>query len=548
MKEIISNMDSFIATILMADQELAEKLHTFGLSNDETKKNKLLSSLATLLLNSSSLKTAMKNGWSSYKIYEEEYKKTVENVAYAYSGLFFDIQTLIYAVFSITIDWFSPINKYLYVQFLSSFRYGNLNNFFYENRKKFLPEYDWFIIEKDFQRKQHIEAFFKEYDKFSKIIDSISHYVDIDLIPSDYMAYLSSILGIKMITEQEITTHDQIRSVISNIAEVYKAKGSLYAFELFLASLGVSVKINEMYFDRRLYWFSKNPDVVKNPYTKSTDINKFEYYLTPKNPTTTFYQITPTEKPMTLNTPQSASQFKKLVNDYITNSNGTIESVLGYDQAYINKEHLTYFKTNVVIIDFGFFYSEEDLVSLKYQKLLEIYMEAIIPIYVRKYYPESVFEETYFEDRLIYLFPGGSGFKSVLTEDGRTIRIENSDMRAIHYFNQNGETDDLSSSLETEDKEGNEFYQTIDIDGFGKTDEANIPFTITEVSKNETFEDEKINLNEDFAFIWNPIIELETGSTPSSGSISIEDNFGYGNNLLKIYSFSTEAEIEIEIE
>ena len=251
---------------------------------------------------------------------------------------------------------------------------------------------------------------------------------------------------------------------------------------------------------------------------------------------------------MTLDTPQSASQFKKLVNDYITNSNGTIESVLGYDQAYINKEHLTYFKTNVVIIDFGFFYSEEDLVSLKYQKLLETYMEVIIPIYVRKYYPESVFEETYFEDRLIYLFPGGSGFKPVLTEDGRIIRIENSDIRAIHYCNQNGETDDLSSSLETEDKEGNEFYQTVDIDGFGKTDEANIPFTITEVSKNETFEDEKINLNENFAFIWNPIIELETGSTPSSGSISIEDNFGYGNNLLKIYSFSTEAEIEIEIE
>jgi hypothetical protein len=547
MKETISNMDSFIATILMADQELAEKLNTFGLADDETKKNKLLSSLATLLLTSSSLKTAMKNGWSSYKIYEEEYKKVVENVAYAYSGIFFDMQTLIYSVFTINIDWFSPINKYLYVQFLVSFRYGNLNNFFYENRKKFLPEYDWFIIEKDFQRKQHIEAFFKEYDKFSKVIESISNYVDIDLIPADYMAYLSSILGIKMITEQEITTHDQIRSVISNIAEVYKAKGSLYAFELFLASLGVSVKINEMYFDRRLYWFSKNPDVVKNPYTKSTDANKFEYYLTPKNPIITFYQVAPTEKPMLLATPQSASQFKKLVNDYITNSNGSIESVLGYDQAYIDREHLTYFKTNVVIIDFGFFYSEEDLVSLKYQKLLEKYMEVIIPVYVRKYYPESVFEETYFEDHLIYLFPGGSGFKSVLAEDGRIIRVENSDMRAIHYFNQSGGTDDLSSSLEIEDKDGNELFHLLDVDGFGKTDEANIPFSITEASKKETFETEKININEDFSFIWSPTIELGIGSTINSGSISIEDNLGYGNDLLKIYSFDTEETIEIEI-
>jgi len=569
MKETTANMKSFIISSFENDSELRNVMFEYFLDeiNIDDSLGIFLYEIADILYTSTSNKFFNK-GISAVEFYELEYSKYLKNITYDKESVFYNIKQSIKKNFSDKeYDWRSQENKKLYIQILSSYLHSNIKNFFYENRKRFLPEYDWFIIEKEERRKFHIEAFFKEFDKFSTVIDSISNYVNLDKIPKDYLSYMSSILGIKMITEQGITSHDQIRSVLGNMVSVYKEKGSLGSLELFLGSLGIGINLSELFFDRRMYWYlNDDENFRKNPYTNVLSDQRYQYYLTPNNPMTTFYPLAPNEIVSSLGTPVSESFFKKTV-DENRNETGYVnmEEVLNYTEKKI-ETNFTYFKTNTIIIKFHFFQSESSLISLKYQNLLEDYMTAIIPIYVRKYYPTILFEETNFEDELSFALYGASEYTSLQNELFSVENMDNYIFKNISIKpNEDSELGELGEYVEDNDEVIFD-YENADktvligeeeIEEFSKfksnqtsfvNEELAIEFILPEEKSNESeFSVKDANLTSHYGFTFNPNLDVDSLSDVNLGNIGI-NYYEYGNDIKSIYMFNVEDTEHLDIE
>ena len=364
---------------------------------------------------------------------------------------------------------------------------------------------------------------------------------------------MSSILGIKMITEQEITTHDQIRSVIGNMVSVYKQKGSLGGLEMFLGALGIGINVNEMYFDRRMFWYSKDDEQFwKNQYTNVLSTNRFAYYLTPNNPLTTYYPLAPNEIVKSLNRPISESMFDKQL-EKSKNILGVIneKKVLGYEVSDKNEIVFDYFKTNTVIIEFYFFHSKESLISMKYQKLLEDYMSAIIPVYVRKYYPTILFEETNFKDALSFTLYGASGYSFALEELYKYENMDNKSVSFIAPYGSEGdkigkdsipvdeyqEGDSLSSFLDNRLNFLLSYKRVGDVQVGTEVEKIPISFDVVE-SKEEretrlSFETEDINIVKHYGFTFNPTINTNPISSIDAGNIEVVYE-QYGNSIKSV--------------
>lgn len=167
-----------------------------------------------------------------------------------------------------------------YKQIIYTYKYSTIKRFFKENYVKFLPEYDFVNIQSQEKLRIFQESFMQEYDRFAAVIDNIYNIVDIDKTPQDYLNYLAQVIGYER-EDRQILGDVSFRELIKNMVEVYKIKGTNFSFELFFNFLGFEVDLKEYWFDRRY----SDSGITTNPYTSSTDRNKFLFYLTTEKPT-----------------------------------------------------------------------------------------------------------------------------------------------------------------------------------------------------------------------------------------------------------------------
>lgn len=161
-----------------------------------------------------------------------------------------------------------------------SFKYSSIKLFFRKNYRYFLPDFDYEMINSQEKVKLAQEAYMREFDKFSTILENLGNVVDIDKVQTQYLAYLGQIIGYER-EDYHLLTNSTFRELLKNIIEIYKIKGTNYSFELFFNLLGFEILPKEFYFDKRY----GDTSIAINLYTSSTDKNSYLFYMTPTKPT-----------------------------------------------------------------------------------------------------------------------------------------------------------------------------------------------------------------------------------------------------------------------
>ena len=241
--------------------------------------------------------------------------------------------------------------KKVFRQILYTFKYSTLKNFFSENWKKFLPEFDVLNMENSEQILVFQESLMKEFDRLSSTIDEIYDIADVDRIPNKYLNYLAQTIGYER-EDEDFLFDASFRELIKNIIEVYRIKGTNFSFELFFNFLGFEVELREFWFDQRF----SDPNVVVNPFTFISDRNNFGFYLTPIKPTD--YIPSGLLNPFAVSDAeiidtQDGSFFNRFVGEIYTS-----EQVLGQEGVFPDlfaerfgvQKTYTYFKTNIIEI------------------------------------------------------------------------------------------------------------------------------------------------------------------------------------------------------
>ena len=279
------NKHYYLTQIFINDKELEEVVFANGLIGDYKRfsyalADELYSSVDDFLTD---------NDLSANEYYENEYKKYLSNSSGYTSSFLLNIQNAIYNAYEKNCIWYLKSNKGLYIAILKSILYGSIRHFFFENRDKYLPQYDWYLINNNPKRKDIMEMLFKEFDKLTNVSDALRYYQDADDIPVEFLIYLQEITGISMNDYNNTFTDKQLRSLTKHIVEVWREKGAAFSIELFFACMGIQCNISELWFDRRMYDNPKN----FNEYTKVQSTTSFGYYLTPNKPHTISYEFSP---------------------------------------------------------------------------------------------------------------------------------------------------------------------------------------------------------------------------------------------------------------
>ena len=160
------------------------------------------------------------------------------------------------------------------------FKYSAIKIFFRQNYRYFLPDFDYEMINSEEKVKLAQEAYMREFDKFSTILEDLGNVVDIDKIQTQYLNYLGQIIGYER-EDYRLLTNSTFRELLKNIIEIYKIKGTNYSFELFFNLLGFEIIPQEFYFDKRY----GDTSIGINLYTQATDKNQYLFYMTPIKPT-----------------------------------------------------------------------------------------------------------------------------------------------------------------------------------------------------------------------------------------------------------------------
>lgn len=272
----------------------------------------------------------------------------------------------------------------LYKQIFYTFKYSAVKIFFRKNYDRFLPEYDIYQI-KDGSKKQLLfEAFVRELDRFSLIIDNIYNLPDINKIPENYLNYLAQVIGYDR-KDYFLLTNATFRELLKNIIEIYQIKGTNYSFELFLNFLGFDVTIQEFWFDKRYY----DDNIFTNPYTSSTNKDLYTFYLTPIKPTLGIpsgikNRYTVTEDMIT--GALDLHQFQKWIslNEGDSSKGYTLEQLLGFSSGYDDAPY-EFFKTNVMqyqLISLGT--NQEPELTSDDTTIIEFYVEFLTPLFIEK--------------------------------------------------------------------------------------------------------------------------------------------------------------------
>jgi hypothetical protein len=253
---------------------------------------------------------------------------------------------LSYAELSAIIGTF---NSALLTQIFYSFKYAAIKRFFFKNYQKYIPEYDFVQINTQEKTKLFVEAFMREFDRFSLIIDNIYNVVDINKIPLAYLQYLGQLIGYEK--EDKLLISDiTFRELLKNIIEIYKIKGTNYSFELFLNFLGFSANIQEFWFDRRY----GDTNISINPYTYSVDKDSYLFYLTTEKPTKAIPAGVSfdNDKVITEDKIKEALSLEMFDKYIVWYNNGdtrgySAKQLLGYDAGFTGDTY-TYFKSNAI--------------------------------------------------------------------------------------------------------------------------------------------------------------------------------------------------------
>lgn len=408
--ELQANNFTYLLDIILKNEELLETMYDFQLYDDDGAFNIFANKLSDEVIKPENSKLIF-SGKIANEIYDEEKEKFDKNNNYRESSFMRTvIEIPIKESFDLVraSDYNWEKNKELYVDIMKAILHGYTSNFFFSNRDKFLPEYDWFLINSDKKRKTFMESLFREFDRFSYVVSSISNFVDIDEIPENKIAYLSNILGFSMNKYLDIINDKKIRTIVKNIIEVYNTKGSIYSLELFFDCLGVDIEIKELYFDRRLFFYSETLFDKTNKDTLSNNISEFSYYLTQDNPYTTIYDFKKGEivDKIDLGNTMSESiwneRYKKLISKTETEEEkrDAILELLGYKEGDI--EPFKYFKTNGVSLNLSK-YSNIEKNTYMTQTEISVFKEMIakfFPVFIKKYYPYLKILGTIFSEPL----------------------------------------------------------------------------------------------------------------------------------------------------
>ncbi|OQY37564.1 MAG: hypothetical protein B6229_08210, partial [Spirochaetaceae bacterium 4572_7] len=296
----------------------------------------------------------------------------------------------------------------LYLQILNTYKYSAVKIFFRQNYHKFIPEYDLYELEgksTDTKKQLYIQAFMREFDRFSLIIDYMYNTVDINKIPQEYINYLGQLIGYQR--EDYLLIQDAtFRELIKNIIEIYKIKGSNYSFELFFNFLGFDIEIQEFWFDKRY----GDTGIASNTYTGSVNKKSYSFYLTPVKPTDSIPSDMYAPYPVNENQITDArniSMFTHYTDWFaIGDSRGFSYKQLIGDTAGYTGDTFTWFKTNIIQYALTSLGSDQDPeLDAADLETIEYYAKFLTPIYVKRQislaaapYEENATSSLFFRD------------------------------------------------------------------------------------------------------------------------------------------------------
>ena len=377
------NKHYYLSRIFLNDKELQEAVYVNGLTGSE-EFELFAYSLADELTDIIE-KYLIDTNLSATEFYDKAYDAYTKNSDD--SKILSSIQTAIYLSYGKTYGWYYPHNKNLYVSILKSALYGSIKHFFFENRDKYLPQYDWYLINQNQARKDIMEMLFREFDKLTTVAEAIQHYQDPDDIPYEFSIYLQEITGLTMNNYGGTFTDLQLRSLTKHLVEVWREKGALFSIELFFSCMGIDCDVQELWFDRRLY---SNPESF-NDYTKVQNKNSFGYYLTPLKPHATSYNFSSeTIDYSDYTQPCSSRIWDREINNS-SDKEETLRQLLGYDAG----EQITYtfFKSNYLLINFSYI-GQNKTVSKDELAIYKDLLNHVLPLFIRVYYGNE-YESTF---------------------------------------------------------------------------------------------------------------------------------------------------------
>lgn len=268
----------------------------------------------------------------------------------------------------------TTLDDELFKRIVYNIKYFSIREFFVNNYDKFIPSYDLMNIDMEKEdgvpskNKLLVKAFMKEFDRFASIIEDISYITDIDFVPSEYINYLSQLVGNQKDMDDSLFTFITFREFVKNVIEIYKIKGTPYSIELFLGFIGFSVDIKEFWFDRRFYYLDKNRDY--------TDKDVFIYYLTETDPRNNFINGIEVQDRDITGT-KNLYEFNRRI------KNGeSVTELLGMDGS--NQDPYTYFKTNIVELDVTP-YVEKTSIDPVRQEVITNYIKFLTPVFIQTY-------------------------------------------------------------------------------------------------------------------------------------------------------------------
>jgi len=270
----------------------------------------------------------------------------------------------------------------LYKQTFYTYKYAAVKNFFRNNYHYYLPEFDRTQINSQEKTKLFVEAFMREFDRFSLVIDKLYDIVDINQVPTDYLDYLAQLIGYER-EDYRLISDISFRELLKNMIEIYKIKGSNYSFELFFNFLGFDIEVQEFWFDKRY----GDDNINSNPYTTSVDKNSYLFYLTPIKPTDGIpdnmnnpYYITEDQIKETLD----LNMFDQYTTWYSSgDSRGYSRKQLLGDTPGFDGDTYTFFKSNIIQYKLSTLGTEQESeLTDEDTEIIELYTTFLTPIFI----------------------------------------------------------------------------------------------------------------------------------------------------------------------
>lgn len=404
------NKSYYLAEILLYNQELKTFLYDIGLVGEY---ERFAYAIADAFYNNNAFNSFLTSDLTANELYDQLAESRT-------SEIFSTIQSVIASVYKRVFAWYYVGNKPLYVNILKAIIYGSIKHFFFENKDKYLPQYDWYLINTNSKRKTIIDILFKEFDKLTNVFDSVKYYQDIDDIPLEYMVYLQEITGLTMNTYNNMFNEKQLRSLTKHLIEVWREKGELFSLELFFACMGINCTAQELWFDRRLYYNSEN----FNNYTNTQSRTSFGYYLTPEQPYLTTYDFSSEKiKYQDCTSPVSSRLWDYYMSQYPSEERDDIvRQLLGMGPSDLDVVY-TYFKSNYLLLDFSHIGSGAANVSKNELNVYKELLKKIIPVFIRIYYGNEL-ADSYENIDVLKSYDLGSIDSSTIIVDNKNNQLD----------------------------------------------------------------------------------------------------------------------------